>query len=158
MRWRGCAGPRPDVADYYFLNLIAEQERRSGPCDVVHCEVPGQVFTDARGRRRKANGLLAFDSGAELTFVVAGKAVAEGGDLSYALDRTYVPQRAVAAHALCEVRGRWGRLRRLLRLRAAGGHVLEFPMWGEGGPLRALLERLAAGQARHPEPATQPAA
>ena len=150
--------PHPAVADYHFLNLIAEQKRRSGPCNVVHCEVPGQVFTDARGRRRRANGLLAFDSGAELTFVVAGKAVATGSESSYALDRTYVPQRAVRAHEVCEIRGRWGKFRRMLRLHAAGGHMLEFPMWGEGGPLRAILERLAAGQARHPEGTTKPAA
>jgi hypothetical protein len=150
--------PHSAVADYYFLNLIAEQKRRSGPCNVVHCEVPGQVFTDARGHKRKANGLLAFDSGAELTFVVADKAVATGSELSYALDRTYVPRRAVQTHEVCEIRGRWGKSRRMLRLRASGGHILEFPMWGEGGPLRTILERLAAGQSRQTEGTTQPAA
>jgi hypothetical protein len=146
---------RPAVADYYLGNLVAEQERRTGPCTIVHCEEQGPTLTDASGRKRKATGLLALRSGAELTFMVAGKVAGKDGDLSYALDRAYLPQRALRAHEVCEVRLRWGRTRRVLRLRLAGGHVLELPLRGGGGALPALLEQLEAGQAREP---THPAA
>jgi hypothetical protein len=142
--------PSAAVTDYYFRNLVANQRGRSGPCAIVYCEEPGQVFVDARGRRRRAHGLLAFDSGSELTVMVTGRAVGSKRDLTYALDRAYVPHDAVQGHELCEVRGRW-RTRRFLRLRISG-HALDFPISGEGSPLRALLERLSAGQAHRAQP------
>ncbi len=129
--------------DYYFRNLIADEARRRGRTDVLYCEERGRKFHDSHGHRLRARGLLALDTGEELTLITRGGA-------SYATGHTHLPHASILDHDVREEE-RSHYHPRQLRV-SIPGHELFFDLCGEGGRLLPMLGTLGSARGHAPEP------
>lgn len=137
--------PPPELSDHWLRHLAVQHTLRSASSTLVYCEERGRAFRDPGGRRRRARGLLALDTGGELILI-------SRGDNPYATSRSYLPHAALRGHDVREEPTGRARTRQVLRVQLPG-HAVEVEICGAGEPLLAHLAALEGAQrGREPRP------